>query len=277
VYKPLIPGGYILLSRKLIESEIMAKPPLYLKVWVWLLLTVQHEEYKNLNRGELVTTIAKVCDAVSWRVGYRVEKPSCKQVRAVFDWLRRTHERDYERATNGSMVGTTKVTHGFKVSISNYVFYQTPKNYEGHNERDYERATNGQRTDSDGHNIYNKNDKNKEIKNKENTKSSSEPDKVPVTEQVKFDFDTGSFTGISEKILQKWYTAFPAVDVDNSIDRAGLWLIANPKKRKKNYFRFLTNWMSKGQERGGSAKSVSADEAKRKQVIKNLTEKYDAV
>jgi len=38
----LIPGGYILLSRKLIESEIFKKPPLYIKVWNYLLLKAQH-------------------------------------------------------------------------------------------------------------------------------------------------------------------------------------------------------------------------------------------
>ncbi len=34
---PKIEGGYILLARKITLSDIMAKPPLYMKLWVWML------------------------------------------------------------------------------------------------------------------------------------------------------------------------------------------------------------------------------------------------
>ena len=32
-----IPGGYVLIARKLLESELMDKPPHYLKLWVWMI------------------------------------------------------------------------------------------------------------------------------------------------------------------------------------------------------------------------------------------------
>ena len=164
---------------------------------------------------------------------------------------------------------------GRLITICKWDTYQCGE--ESTNKETNKRLTNDQQT-TNKRLTTNKNDKeDKENKEVKNNTICSEPDKVPVSKQVQFDYDTGLFTGISEQILQLWYKAYPAVEVDNSIDRAGLWLIANPTKRKKNYFRFLTNWMSKGQERGGSAKSVSADKAAREQIIKNLTEKYDAV
>jgi len=46
--------------------------------------------------------------------------------------------------------------------------------------------------------------------------------------------------------------AYPAVLVAQEVDRAKLWLEANPTKRKANVRRFLTNWMARTQERGGS-------------------------
>ena len=46
--------------------------------------------------------------------------------------------------------------------------------------------------------------------------------------------------------------AYPAVMVAQEIDRAKLWLAANPTKRKSNVRKFLTNWMARCQERGGS-------------------------
>ena len=33
------------------------------------------------------------------------------------------------------------------------------------------------------------------------------------------------------------------------------WLLSNPSKRKGNYRRFITNWLSRSQERGGSKKA----------------------
>lgn len=46
--------------------------------------------------------------------------------------------------------------------------------------------------------------------------------------------------------------AYPAVMVGQEFERAKLWLEANPSKRKTNVRRFLTTWISRAQERGGS-------------------------
>jgi len=46
--KTYIPGGYILLSRRLIESEIWDKPPMYLKVWIYILTKARHKANQNL-------------------------------------------------------------------------------------------------------------------------------------------------------------------------------------------------------------------------------------
>ena len=44
----------------------------------------------------------------------------------------------------------------------------------------------------------------------------------------------------------------PAVDVALEVARAGAWLRANPAKAKKNGAAFLTNWITRTQERGGT-------------------------
>ena len=157
--EPLITGGYILLSRKLIESKIMKKPPLYLKVWVWLLLKAQHEPYKGLDRGEWMTSVSEIQEAMSWMVGYRKTTPTYKQIRNVLDWLRNPCEGNTNSNTKDGMIGTTKGTHGIKIKILNYDFYQDPKNYEGHNERQRKGTPKEMREATQGHNI-NKNDKN---------------------------------------------------------------------------------------------------------------------
>ena len=165
--EPLIPGGYILLSRKLIESEIWNKPPLYLKIWIYFLSKAQHQNYKGLKRGQLWTSIPEIQEACSWYVGYRKETPTKDQVYAAIRWFRNPtgkisrnpYEGNYEHNANTPMITTTKATQGMLVTIDNYCFYQDPKNYEANTGTDDEKATNPQRGQQPPNNI-NKNDKN---------------------------------------------------------------------------------------------------------------------
>lgn len=164
---PKIPGGYIIVSRKIVESEIWAKPPLYIKVWIYLLSLAQHSDYKNLKRGQLITSVPDIVEACKWKVGYRTERPSEKEVRGIINWLRKLNEGVHEGQTKGTMIGTTKVTHGFLINIDNYDFYQTPKNYEGHSDGRNDGSAKDERKTGQGHNI------NKNVKNKKNEKEKS--------------------------------------------------------------------------------------------------------
>lgn len=77
------------------------------------------------------------------------------------------------------------------------------------------------------------------------------------TDSVRIDYDWTSylFIGIETEHEGKWSEAYPAVNIQAEIKRAALWLKTNPKKKKKNYERFLTNWLSRKQERGGGMPS----------------------
>lgn len=162
---PLIPGGYIMISRNIVESEIWDKPPLYIKVWLYLLTRAQHSDYRKLKRGQLVTSIPEIIEACSWKVGFRTERPSKSQIFQVLDWLRKLDEAGDESNTSATMITTTKATHGMLVNIENYDFYQTSKNYESNNDSNNEKDTKATREQRQPDNI-NKNVNN--AKNKEN-------------------------------------------------------------------------------------------------------------
>ena len=119
-----IPGGYMLVAKKIFNSELMKKPPLYSKLFLWMLGQAAFKDTKNLKRGEFVTTIAEMQEAMSHFVGYRKETPTVKQIRNI-----------YEGLAKGYTIGTTKGTRGLKVTILNYEYYQNARNYEGHDER----------------------------------------------------------------------------------------------------------------------------------------------
>ncbi len=73
----------------------------------------------------------------------------------------------------------------------------------------------------------------------------------------KVDFNGRGWDGLTPADLEAWAKAYPACDVPGELSRAAEWILANPKKGvKSNYRRFLVNWLSRAQDRGGSTPSV---------------------
>lgn len=139
-------NGFILTSKSLPESPIWDKPPLYLKVWMYLLLNACYTDVGNLKRGQIMTSIPEIQEACAYHVGYRKVTPTYKEVRDVIDYLRKPYEGQNGGQTKGNMIVTTKVTHGFIATICNYEVYQDFKTYEGQDEgntADARRATQG--------------------------------------------------------------------------------------------------------------------------------------
>lgn len=90
------------------------------------------------------------------------------------------------------------------------------------------------------------------------TPSASTPDngagstpKIAWAKAVTWNKAQGRFEGITPEIIVNWKEAFPAVNIGAQLSRADEWLKANPTKLKKNYYRFLVNWLGRSQERGG--------------------------
>lgn len=146
-------NGYILESRTIVNSPIWDKPPLYFKVWHYLLLRAQHSDYKGLKRGQLITSIPEIQEACSYYVGYRKVKPTKKEIYGIVNFFRNPYEGDDEGNNEGSMIVTTKVTHGMLVTICNYNVYQDPKFYEGNNEGTTKVTAKELRRERQGNNI----------------------------------------------------------------------------------------------------------------------------
>jgi hypothetical protein len=89
----------------------------------------------------------------------------------------------------------------------------------------------------------------------EKRRYSSEPEasdsKQPQPHQrVKWDKRHHRWEGILEEDKKLWALACPAVDIEKQLSAARVWVVSNPKKHKKNWYRFLTNWMGRAQEKG---------------------------
>ncbi|MBV2180911.1 MAG: replication protein [Castellaniella sp.] len=58
----------------------------------------------------------------------------------------------------------------------------------------------------------------------------------------------GHWIGIPQALLATWSTAYPALSLDAELAKAAAWILANPKNKKSNYARYLTNWLSRAQD-----------------------------
>lgn len=172
--EPLIPGGCILLARRVIESEIWAKPPLYFKVWAFLLASAQHSDYKSLRRGQLSISMPDIREAVKWKVGARTERPKIEQIYQIIDWLRKPNGGGNEAKSKATMITTTKATQCLLITIDNYGFYQTLANYESNAESSDEKPAKPTRRESQPRNI------NKNVNN-DNKKDIKTPSRQPKT------------------------------------------------------------------------------------------------
>lgn len=45
--------------------------------------------------------------------------------------------------------------------------------------------------------------------------------------------------------LQRYEQAYPAVNIEGELRKMDCWLRANPARRKKQYSRFINNWLAK--------------------------------
>lgn len=80
------------------------------------------------------------------------------------------------------------------------------------------------------------------------SRSSSKP-----VDPLRWSADAG-WEGITEADHAEWSRAYPAADLPVELQKAHLWLIANPKKaRKSNWRKWVTTvWLSKCQDSGGT-------------------------
>lgn len=127
--------GYIKLSRRLLSSDIWFKPPLYLKVWIYLLCLASHQDYGTLRRGQLVTSIPQIQEALSYKEGAITRKPTYEDIRSVIRYMRKKPTKSAlptrdpfcgprRDPDEKPMISTRKITGGLLVTIEKYSEYQ---------------------------------------------------------------------------------------------------------------------------------------------------------
>ncbi|ABL00719.1 hypothetical protein [Pelobacter propionicus] len=240
--QPKIPGGCVLLSRKTLDSDLMDQSPLVVKLWVWILLKAFWKDGDKLKRGQLLTTIAEMQEAMSHYSGWRKIVPTKDELRSAYGAL-----------SKATRITTRKTTRGMIITVINYHTYQDISAYASRTEN-----LKGIATEPPATPHYR--EEREEVKNT----SCPEPRKT-APDCIIFDTEKDSFFN-TESYLQTWEAAYPAVDIPLELAKAAAWLKANPKNRKKNYARFLNNWLMKAQDRAPRVTGVTDDRKTRAEI-----------
>lgn len=120
--QPAIPGGYILLSRKILDSDLMDKPGHFLKLWIWMLSKAFWKDGHEYKRGQLITSITEMQDVGMYqRGGHMVGRLTKDQVRSAYGYF-----------AKAGMITIANPTKKILISIINFDSYQNPTNYETH-------------------------------------------------------------------------------------------------------------------------------------------------
>lgn len=139
-----IHGGGFMVARKIFRSAVWIKPPLYLKVWVWILGRASHSDHEKgghtYNRGEFVTSYKEIIKACEYRLNRKHIIPTLKQIRIILEWLQAEGMIVFEPISQGHTTGAdtgadpqggTRAYLGIKIVVVNYDTYQDLESYRG--------------------------------------------------------------------------------------------------------------------------------------------------
>ena len=71
-------------------------------------------------------------------------------------------------------------------------------------------------------------------------------------EKIDFNFSSGEFINIKDEDIKIWNEAYPRCKIDIELKKMKAWLLADPKRKKINYKKFINGWLSRTQDRGGT-------------------------
>jgi len=110
--KKNLQGGAVLLARQILDSDIFTKKPSdWLKIWLYILMTVNFKDSRQLERGEgyfIALDIARECKV---------------KVQSVYNFVKWAKEE--------KQMATRKTTRGFYAKVLHYDIYQDIESYRG--------------------------------------------------------------------------------------------------------------------------------------------------
>lgn len=84
---------------------------------------------------------------------------------------------------------------------------------------------------------------------------------------IVFNYTSKMFGNIFPKDIDDWHKAYPDVNIELALAQMTQWLLADKKRAKKNYRKFIINWLSKNQREKETIMTLAAKPEKSKKCI----------
>ena len=216
--------GYIGLFRSIQDHWLWDDKPVSRgQAWVDMLIWASHKDretpvtdgFVQIKTGEFIRTLRQMGEAWGW---------STSKVQRFLTML---EEANMIRNEND-----TRTTH---VSIIKYETY-----------RELTMSTDT-RTKQSRDKVETKSLHNKEVNNYKETNNIMSATVKPYAERVNLFFEN-----INEDLKKTWTEAYPNIDIDYQLGKAKSWLLSNTNKAKRDFPKFVNNWLAKAMEMPGS-------------------------
>ena len=233
-----INGGATLWARKTLDSDIFYnKPPVWFKIWFYLVNRVNHKDNKHFKRGSCFLKYEWIMDKTG---------ATYNQIKHCLEFLKSARQ-----------IATQKKKRGMLLTVINYNFYQTLDNYY-YTESQTKRKTKARQKPDKSQTHINKNEKNdKNLKkdiNKIPITNFREYKKKPANE-IEFDFELWSWHGIDDDIKDRWAKIFPNVEVEIELNKIRKYFKSHPKheqviktKFNNNYSIYIFDWLVRAEK-----------------------------
>ena len=236
--------GWIKIYRKIFDSPSIKNNPNYLSVWLYLLTNATHKEIGAFFKGEKI--ILKPGQLITGRKSIaKITGVTESTVRRALARFKTDHQIDQQISNKNSLI-----------SILNWDDYQKGDHLDDQLETNKRPTRDQQKT-------TNKNVKNdKNVKNNNITALTSEEVKahsakffIPLQSKV----EDPRFYPVTEKDIKQYKMLYPAVDVEQEIRKMIGWCDSKIKNRKtpRGVKSFITNWLSRTQDRSRSGNNQS--------------------
>ena len=104
--------GYVNLWRKTKTSSVWLMPPLYQRVWDWMLMSVNHDTRTIptpsgpiiLQPGQRMTSMRQIADEVSWYEYGILKTPNTKTIKTILEWLEGNGQCTAESNAKGTVI-----------------------------------------------------------------------------------------------------------------------------------------------------------------------------
>ena len=225
------PKDWISLDRAVFDHWIQpTKPFSKFEAWVNLIAMANHAPAKVMLKGQIVTL----------KRGQQAR--SMVTLASDWGWSREKVKRFCNTLISDDMIllETSHLTS--VITICNYNEKQTNTTAD----KAANESANGHQAGSKRSTNNNDNNENNENKN-----TSPEPDK-PILMQ--FNCTKDDVFNVHQEDIDLWAGAYPAVDIKLDLNQMQVWLISNPIKikTKRGMPKFITNWLSRTQNKGGN-------------------------